>query len=117
MFNNFNMSKESWGNLAQLDRESINEDLVSRNAGKVLSDHNKTGKTFESFETESITVTRRSKPKVVTARGMDHAADKARVNKFEYEHEPLFEDVFNLIKLTTGVDPQVRRSISTRKKS
>lgn len=117
MFNNFNMSKESWGNLAQLDRQSIAEDLAGRNAIKVLSDHNKTGKTFESFETESITVTRRSKPKVVTARGMEHAADKARANKFEYEHDTLFEDVFNLIKLTTSVDPQIRRSISTRKKS
>ena len=118
MFNQFTMSKESWGNVALLEREAVEGDLVKRNAGKILGDHNKgPAKTFEVFETESITVSRKSKPKTIVARGMDHASEIARTSKFDFEYDPLFDDVSNLIRLSTNTDPAVRRTISTRKSS
>ena len=115
MFEKFVRSESSWGNLAHVDDAVIAEGLRALGSVKTLGAMNSKGsKGFQVQQTETITITRKSKPKKVTARGIDAAHDLVRTMDFEYDYDPLFDDVNNLI-LASGKKPDIRRSNQVRK--
>lgn len=117
MFEPFTRSEASWGNLAHVDDKSFLPGLNAPGASKSLGNDAKlSSKIFVAYGTETITVSRTSKVEKLLARGSDDAYNKARDLKFEYEYDPLFDDVINLIKLSTGKEPDIRRTINTTRK-
>lgn len=120
MFQPFERSTGSWGNLAHLDESTITQGLNSLGALKTLGQHNKsTAKQFGVKQLKTIGFTITSDEATVYAQGMDAASNMARDVQFQFNGElsnEIYEKIHKLIT-ENGFTPTVNTRISTSRKS
>lgn len=99
MFQTFNRTEESWGKAAHIEPKALEKILALGDSLKHIGPVNsKSSKKFTVWQTESLTVERKSHPRTVYSTSQDKAVQEARISPFDPIPTEAYEEIQAVLK-------------------